>query len=62
MQVNTKLPGGCHKGELTLVGQRQAHALGVWLRQRYLDCFGLLDGHSQVTVPCVYDVHSPVCR
>lgn len=28
--------GGCHKGELTLVGQLQARALGEWLRSRYV--------------------------
>lgn len=35
------LPGGCTKGELTLVGQQQALDLGAWLRRRYVQqlCF-----------------------
>jgi lysophosphatidic acid phosphatase type 6 len=34
-QRATLLRGGCHKGELTLLGKQQALELGGWLRQRY---------------------------
>jgi hypothetical protein len=36
------LPGGCTKGELTLLGQRQAIDTGAWLRQRYVDQLSFL--------------------
>lgn len=48
LQMTTKLPGGCHKGELTLLGQRQALSFGQWLRRRYCDNFGLLEAEFQV--------------
>jgi len=42
-QIATKLPGNCHKGELTREGQHQARSLGRWLRSRYNeDALGLL--------------------
>lgn len=31
-QIATRLEGGCHKGELTLLGQQQALEVGQWLR------------------------------
>ena len=49
LQVNTKLPGGCHKGELTLLGQGQAQELGGWLRHRYVDDLGLLSPGTTVS-------------
>ncbi|KAL4424929.1 hypothetical protein ABPG77_009658 [Micractinium sp. CCAP 211/92] len=41
-QVNQRYPGGCSKGELTLVGQEQAREFGRWLRWRYHLVHGLL--------------------
>ncbi|KAG2486402.1 hypothetical protein HYH03_014979 [Edaphochlamys debaryana] len=35
-QRSVVLEGGCRKGELTLLGQQQARALGAWLRGRYV--------------------------
>ncbi|KAK9804074.1 hypothetical protein WJX73_002754 [Symbiochloris irregularis] len=35
--------GGCHKGQLTLLGQEQTRALGSWLRQRYMDQMHFLE-------------------
>jgi hypothetical protein len=37
VQAATVFPGGCTKGELTLLGQRQARDLGAWLRDRYVN-------------------------
>ena len=34
-QEASVFPGGCHKGQLTTLGQRQARRLGEWLRGRY---------------------------
>lgn len=36
------LPGGCTKGELTLLGQQQALDVGAWLRHRYVEQLGFL--------------------
>lgn len=36
------LPGGCTKGELTLLGQQQALDVGAWLRRRYVEQLGFL--------------------
>lgn len=41
-QVQTRFPGNCSKGELTLVGQRQALNFGRWLRHRYVEDLGYL--------------------
>ncbi|DBA85742.1 hypothetical protein WJX77_001343 [Trebouxia sp. C0004] len=41
-QRNIKLPGGCHKGELTKLGQQQAREVGEWLRQRYVQDLSFL--------------------
>jgi len=41
-QTVTALEGGCHMGQLTEKGQRQAKDLGTWLRSRYVDTLGLL--------------------
>ena len=41
-QAARVLPGGCTKGELTLLGQRQAIDTGAWLRQRYVDQLSFL--------------------
>ncbi|DBB06874.1 TPA: hypothetical protein ACH3X3_009533 [Trebouxia sp. C0006] len=41
-QRNIKLPGGCHKGELTKLGQQQARDVGEWLRQRYVQDLSFL--------------------
>lgn len=42
LQAARVLPGGCTKGELTLLGQRQAIDTGAWLRQRYVDQLSFL--------------------
>lgn len=36
VQVNTRYPGGCSKGELTMEGRCQAQDFGAWLRWRYM--------------------------
>ena len=41
-QAARVLPGGCTKGELTLLGQRQAIDTGAWLRERYVDQLSFL--------------------
>lgn len=41
-QVETVFKGGCRKGELTRIGQRQALQFGQWLRQRYVEEVGFL--------------------
>ena len=41
-QVSHALPGGCHKGQLTTLGQLQARALGTWIRTRYVSQARLL--------------------
>ncbi|KAL6770484.1 hypothetical protein ACKKBF_B31420 [Auxenochlorella protothecoides x Auxenochlorella symbiontica] len=46
-QVETRFPGGCSKGELTRLGQRQALAFGRWLRRRYVDTLGFLPGDRE---------------
>lgn len=46
-QLATVYEGGCHKGELTLVGQGQALGLGRWLRARYVEKYGLLPPRLQ---------------
>lgn len=48
LQRNIILPGGCHKGELTKVGQQQAREVGEWLRQRYVDDLGFLPAQYEV--------------
>jgi hypothetical protein len=48
LQVAARLPGGCHKGELTLVGQQQALELGQWLRARYVEGLGFMPPAYQV--------------
>lgn len=51
-QVNETFEGGCHKGQLTLIGQQQALDLGRWLRWRYAMVHRLLpvDGFEATTV------------
>ena len=34
--MDQKYEGGCHKGQLTLVGQLQSRDFGGWLRRRYV--------------------------
>lgn len=51
LQRNIKLPGGCHKGELTKLGQNQAHEVGDWLRNRYIHELGFLPTQYKVHVP-----------
>jgi len=51
MQRNIKLPGGCHKGELTKLGQQQARDVGEWLRQRYVQDLSFLP--AQYEVGCI---------
>jgi len=46
-QVSTVLAGGCHKGELTILGKIQARELGKWLRQRYCADLGFLPASYQ---------------
>ena len=48
LQRNIILPGGCHKGELTKLGQQQAREVGEWLRQRYVDQLGFLPAQYEV--------------
>lgn len=48
VQRNIKLPGGCHKGELTKLGQVQAREVGEWLRRRYVDQLGFLPAQFEV--------------
>ena len=50
LQRNIILPGGCHKGELTKLGQQQAREVGEWLRQRYVDQLGFLPAQYEVYV------------
>ena len=47
-QRNIKLPGGCHKGELTKLGQQQARDVGEWLRQRYVQDLSFLPAQYEV--------------
>ena len=47
--MDTKLPGGCSMGELTLAGQQQARDLGGWLRQRYVQQLGFLPPQLQAS-------------
>lgn len=42
-QVNTILKGGCRKGELTKIGQKQAVNFGSWMRHRYVEQLKYLD-------------------
>ncbi|KAK3277775.1 hypothetical protein CYMTET_14241, partial [Cymbomonas tetramitiformis] len=35
-QVQQKMPGGCHTGQLTTTGFQQAIDLGKWLREQYV--------------------------
>ena len=61
LQRNIKLPGGCHKGELTKLGQQQAHEVGEWLRSRYIHQLGFLpDQYKVPTEACVY-LLTPYC-
>jgi hypothetical protein len=46
--VAAKLPGGCHKGQLTRVGQQQALGLGKWLRARYVEQLGFVPREHEV--------------
>lgn len=48
--METLLPGGCHKGQLTLLGQEQARALGSWLRHRYATHLQLLEPELKVRI------------
>ena len=41
-QVDEVLPGGCSRGQLTLLGHQQALGLGEWLRRRYVSDLRLL--------------------
>ena len=52
LQRNIKLPGGCHKGELTKVGQQQAREVGDWLRGRYIHQLNFLPNQYKVPLPC----------
>ncbi len=47
-QVNERYPGGCSKGELTTIGQRQALDFGQWLRWRYIKEAGFLPAAPEV--------------
>ena len=49
MQMDTILPGGCSKGELTRHGQMQSRNLGKWLRDRYVSDLGLIPETFQVS-------------
>lgn len=52
LQRSIKLPGGCHKGELTKLGQQQAREVGNWLRDRYIHQLGFLPSQYKVPLPC----------
>ena len=52
LQRNIKLPGGCHKGELTKLGQQQARKVGDWLRDRYIHQLNFLPSQYKVPLPC----------
>lgn len=54
-QRNIKLPGGCHKGELTKLGQEQARDVGDWLRQRYVQDLSFLPAQYEVGCIAVYN-------
>lgn len=53
-QIATKFDGGCHKGELTRLGQIQARELGDWLRRRYISRLRFM--------PTEYDPRILYCR
>ena len=69
MQRNIKLPGGCHKGELTKLGQQQARDVGEWLRQRYVQDLSFLPaqyevGYTNCPTICItllLSVHQATC-
>ena len=51
-QIAERYAGGCHKGQLTLIGQQQALDFGRWLRWRYAMLHPLLplDGFDPAAV------------
>ena len=69
MQRNIKLPGGCHKGELTKLGQQQARDVGEWLRQRYVQDLSFLPAQYEVgcidsptiCITLILPVHQATC-
>jgi hypothetical protein len=52
-QAKMLLPGGCTKGELTLIGQQQSLEFGKWLRERYVEQLTFL--------PAVYQARRRPC-
>ncbi|EGD78031.1 hypothetical protein PTSG_09668 [Salpingoeca rosetta] len=46
-QKQTRLPGGCHIGCLTLLGRHEAFTLGQRLREQYMDAFHFLPSMYQ---------------
>ena len=58
--METILPGGCSKGELTWHGQAQSRNLGTWLRDRYVEDFGFLPNDFQVRIILANVLHEPL--
>jgi hypothetical protein len=57
-QAKTVYPGGCSKGELTLLGQKQARDLGRWLQERYINIAHFLPATYHVGVHWFDLIHS----
>ena len=63
MQMETILPGGCSKGELTWHGQAQSRNLGKWLRDRYVEDLSLIPSTFQVSefINLLLSLAAPLC-
>ena len=56
LQMDTILPGGCSKGELTRHGQMQSRNLGKWMRDRYISDLGFIPDSFQVSFKMASDL------